>query len=337
MTIQKQVSLKPYNSFRVDVSAKYFTEITDKKQLSEIFGTHKFDKFLVIGKGCNILFTEDYDGLILLMRNKGIECIEETDEAQILDVQAGENWDDFVRYCVDNRLYGAENLSLIPGTVGAAPVQNIGAYGAEVKDIIESVEVYDVNLQKFRRFTNIQCNFDYRSSLFKYPENKQRYIISSIRFKLKKQAGFKLDYGNLKMELEKYDTVNLQTVRQAVIAIRQSKLPDVEEVPNVGSFFKNPIVSQHSYENLKQEYPQLVAYPVNDDDEQVKLAAGQLIDLCGLKGSQKGNVAVHDKQALVIISDGKASGSEILEFADNIRQKVLQKFGIKISPEVNII
>ncbi len=336
MKTKQNSSLKSYNTFAIEAKAMQFIEIEDVSELVSIFDyEQRPEKFFLIGGGSNLLFTKDFDGSVIKLNNKGIDLFFETDEHVILRVQAGEIWDDFVNYCVENNLYGVENLSLIPGTVGAAPVQNIGAYGVELKDILYSCTVFDTETSNFQTFTNEECEFGYRWSMFKKSENLGRYIITSVQFILSKQADFKLDYGNLQDEISKFEEVSLKSVRQAVIQVRQSKLPDPTELPNAGSFFKNPTISTAKFQELKASTPNLIGYPQQADT--MKLAAGQLIDLCGLKSYKLGNAAVHDRQALVLISNGLATGQDILNLAKHVQARVFEKFCINLEPEVNIL
>ena len=289
--------------------------------------------FLHIGGGSNLLFTKDYDGLILHSRIEGIEVTEEDDRFVSVRVGAGVVWDDFVAYCVEHGWYGAENLSLIPGEVGASAVQNIGAYGVEVKDLITAVEA--VNIQaKERVYLVEECGYTYRNSIFKRPENKATFV-TYVRFRLSKEEHYTLDYGTIRQELEKYPSLTLSVVRKVIIAIRESKLPDPKVMGNAGSFFMNPIVPKEELEALQQEYPRIPYYELADG--RVKIPAGWMIDQCGWKGKALGPAAVHDKQALVLVNRGGAKGSDIIALSDAVRASVREKFGIDIHPEVNFI
>lgn len=279
------------------------------------------------------MFSKDYDGLILHSRIEGIEVTEEDERSVSVRVGAGIVWDDFVAYCVERGWYGAENLSLIPGEVGASAVQNIGAYGVEVKDLITAVET--VNIQGEKRVYSVEeCEYAYRNSLFKRPENKSVFV-TYVRFRLSKEAHYTLDYGTIRQELDKYPELTLPVVRKVIIDIRESKLPDPKVMGNAGSFFMNPIVPKEKLAALQQEYPQIPYYELTDG--RVKIPAGWMIDQCGWKGKSLGPAAVHDKQALVLVNKGGAKGSDIIALSDAVRASVREKFGIDIHPEVNLI
>ena len=295
-------SLLPYNTFGIDVSAARFLEYSSVEELKKLIVQGAIvTPFLHIGGGSNLLFTKDYDGLILHSRIEGIEVTEEDEHSVSVRVGAGVVWDDFVAYCVEHGWYGTENLSLIPGEVGASAVQNIGAYGVEVKDLITAVE---------------ECGYTYRNSIFKRPENKSAFV-TYVRFRLSKKEHYTLDYGTIRQELEKYPALTLSVVRKVIIDIRESKLPDPKVMGNAGSFFMNPIVPKEKLEALQQEYPRIPYYELAED--RVKIPAGWMIDQCGWKG-----------KAL-------AKGSDILALSDAVRASVHEKFGIDIHPEVNLI
>ena len=286
-----------------------------------------------IGGGSNLLFTKDYDGLILHSRIGGIEVTAEDSQTVSLRVGAGVVWDDFVACCVEHGWYGAENLSLIPGEVGASAVQNIGAYGVEVKDLITAVET--VNIQGYGRVYSVEeCEYAYRSSIFKRPENKSVFV-TYVRFRLSKEERYTLDYGTIRQELAKYPAPTLPIVRKVIIEIRESKLPDPKVMGNAGSFFMNPIVAKEKLEALQRDYPRIPYYELPDG--RVKIPAGWMIDQCGWKGKSLGPAAVHDKQALVLVNRGGAKGSDIVALSDAVRASVRDKFGIDIHPEVNVI
>lgn len=286
-----------------------------------------------IGVGSNLLFTKDYDGLILHSRIGGIEVTAEDSQTVSLRVGAGVVWDDFVACCVEHGWYGAENLSLIPGEVGASAVQNIGAYGVEVKDLITAVET--VNVQGYGRVYSVEeCEYAYRSSIFKRPENKSVFV-TYVRFRLSKEERYTLDYGTIRQELAKYPAPTLPIVRKVIIEIRESKLPDPKVMGNAGSFFMNPIVAKEKLEALQRDYPRIPYYELPDG--RVKIPAGWMIDQCGWKGKSLGPAAVHDKQALVLVNRGGAKGSDIVALSDAVRASVRDKFGIDIHPEVNVI
>ncbi len=264
------------------------------------------------------------------MNNKGIALKDEDADTVTLEVQAGEIWDDFVRYCVSNNYYGVENLSYIPGTVGATPVQNIGAYGSEVKDCISKVYAVDIYSLENKTFTNQECQFSYRNSIFK---QTKKYIITKVEFVLKKHAKLNLEYANLKNILA--DNLSISQLRNEIIKIRKNKLPDPQEIPNAGSFFKNPIVELADYELLKRQNPKLVSFKTSDG--KMKLAAGQLIEFAGYKGYTNGRVGVHDKQALVLVKHENGTGQNVAELAKEIQTKIFQKFNINLEPEVLIL
>ena len=327
-------SLLPYNTFGIDVRATCFFEYGAEDELCDFLRDKKLpESYLHVGRGSNLLFTKDFDGLILHSHIQGIEILAEDDEHVRVRVGAGMLWDDFVDYCVKHGWYGAENLSLIPGEVGAAAVQNIGAYGVEVKDLIESVEGIDVCGEK-RIYTNAECGYAYRDSIFKHQENVSVFV-TYVHFVLSKKTCFSLDYGTVRKELEKYPSIDLQTVRHVIISIRQAKLPNPKELGNAGSFFKNPLVARCQLNALQALYPDMPYYDI--DAEWVKIPAGWLIEQCGWKGKSLGHAAVHARQALVLVNLGGATGAEIVALAKAIRNSVYDKFQINIQPEVNIM
>ena len=327
-------SLLPYNTFGIDVSASRFLEYASVAELKEYIAQGAVTTpFLHIGGGSNLLFTKDYDGLILHSRIGGIEVTAEDSQTVSLRVGAGVVWDDFVACCVEHGWYGAENLSLIPGEVGASAVQNIGAYGVEVKDLITAVET--VNVQGYGRVYSVEeCEYAYRSSIFKRPENKSVFV-TYVRFRLSKEERYTLDYGTIRQELAKYPAPTLPIVRKVIIEIRESKLPDPKVMGNAGSFFMNPIVAKEKLEALQRDYPRIPYYELPDG--RVKIPAGWMIDQCGWKGKSLGPAAGHDKQALVLVNRGGAKGSDIVALSDAVRASVRDKFGIDIHPEVNVI
>ena len=325
-------SLLPYNTFGIDVSAARLLEYSSVEELYIAQGAVT-TPFLHIGGGSNLLFTKDYDGLILHSRIGGIEVTAEDSQTVSLRVGAGVVWDDFVACCVEHGWYGAENLSLIPGEVGASAVQNIGAYGVEVKDLITAVET--VNIQGYERVYSVEeCEYAYRNSIFKRPENKSVFV-TYVRFRLSKEERYTLDYGTIRQELAKYPAPTLPIVRKVIIEIRESKLPDPKVTGNAGSFFMNPIVAKEKLEALQRDYPRIPYYELPDG--RVKIPAGWMIDQCGWKGKSLGPAAVHDKQALVLVNRGGAKGSDIIALSDAVRASVRDKFGIDIHPEVNVI
>ena len=327
-------SLLPYNTCGIDVSASRFLEYASVAELKEYIAQGAVTTpFLHIGGGSNLLFTKDYDGLILHSRIGGIEVTAEDSQTVSLRVGAGVVWDDFVACCVEHGWYGAENLSLIPGEVGASAVQNIGAYGVEVKDLITAVET--VNVQGYGRVYSVEeCEYAYRSSIFKRPENKSVFV-TYVRFRLSKEERYTLDYGTIRQELARYPAPTLPIVRKVIIEIRESKLPDPKVTGNAGSFFMNPIVAKEKLEALQRDYPRIPYYELPDG--RMKIPAGWMIDQCGWKGKSLGPAAVHDKQALVLVNRGGAKGSDIVALSDAVRASVRDKFGIDIHPEVNVI
>lgn len=337
MEIRKDYSLLSHNTFGMDIKASLFIEYTSVEELKEILRRYPLEEgcWLHIGGGSNLLFKGDYPGIILHSAIKGYEILEENEQEVIVRVGAGEVWDDFVAYSVEKGWYGAENLSLIPGEVGASAVQNIGAYGMEAKDLIVNVETVEVATGEERIFTNAECAYAYRESAFKL-SLKGKYIITKVSYRLKKTPCYHLDYGNVRAELEKSGiALTLSNVREVIIKIREGKLPDPKVQGNAGSFFMNPIISRVQFEALLAEYPQMPHYEV--DAERVKIPAAWMIDQCGWKGKRLGNAGVHDKQALVLVNAGGATGEEVIRLSEAIQKSVFDKFGIRISPEVNFI
>ena len=337
MNIQKNYSLLPHNTFGMDVKASVFMEYESVEELKDLLGQSSLVEgtWLHIGGGSNLLFTKDYPGMILHSAIKGFEVVGENEEEVLVRAGAGEVWDDFVAYAVSNEWYGAENLSLIPGEVGASAVQNIGAYGVEAKDLIVEVETIEVATGKERVFRNEECGYAYRESVFKL-SLKRRHVLTHVSFRLKKSPSYHLDYGNVRAELEKRGCeLSLANVRQTIIDIRKAKLPDPKIQGNAGSFFMNPIVPRAQFEALLQTYPLMPHYEV--DAECVKIPAAWMIDQCGWKGKRLGNAGVHDKQALVLVNCGGATGAEVVRLSEEIQQSVFKMFGIQIYPEVNFI
>lgn len=337
--IRTQVSLKPYNTFGVDATASYFAEVSDVEQLKEVLRYAKDKKLplLFLGGGSNILLTKDFDGLAILLNIKGIsEEIINENEVRIT-AQAGENWHNFVQWCLEKNYGGLENLSLIPGNVGTCPMQNIGAYGVEIKDRLHHCKALNIETLEMETFSLVECSFGYRESFFKR-EGKGRYVILEVAFSLTTQHhNITTEYGAIQSELQKMGITQptIQEVAKAVIHIRQSKLPNPKEIGNAGSFFKNPVVCLAQFENIKKSYPDIPNYPTENS---VKIPAGWLIEQTGWKGKQIGNVATHSQQALVIINaTGNATGQEIFDFSEQIIQSVKEKFGIIIEREVNIL
>ena len=337
MKVFKDYPLLLHNTFGMDVKATLFIEYGSVEELKEVLRMPevKEGRWLHIGGGSNLLFTGDYPGAVLHSAIKGHEIVKENGEEVIVRVGAGEVWDDFVAYTVAQGWYGAENLSLIPGEVGASAVQNIGAYGVEAKDLITEVEAVDVNTGEERVFKNEECGYAYRESVFKL-SLKRRYVLTHVSFRLKKTPLYQLDYGNVRAELEKRGCgLTLENVRQTIIDIRNAKLPDPKIQGNAGSFFMNPMVSRSQFEALLAQYPQMPHYEV--DARRVKIPAAWMIDQCGWKGKQLGRAGVHDKQALVLVNLGGATGKEIIRLSEEIQKSVSEKFGVCISPEVNYV
>ncbi len=338
--LQEQVDLSSFNTFGIQCSARYFVSIQRLDQLKALLELDLLKKCsrLVLGGGSNLLFTKDFfDGLVIKNEIEGIEKVRETADHCWLKVGAGEAWHPFVLYCVENDLGGIENLSLIPGSVGAAPMQNIGAYGVEVKDVIESVDVFDFQTSNSKQLNNRDCAFGYRESYFKN-EGKDRFFITHVTFKLSKRNHvMKTEYGAIKDYLTKMNIneLSLRAVSDAVIAIRKSKLPDPVQIGNAGSFFKNPTITLQQYVQLKQQHTHMPMYTV--DDKHVKVPAGWLIEQCGWKGKKIGHVGVHAQQALVIVNYGGAKGEEIVTLAQSIQRSVKQNYGIELQMEVNMI
>lgn len=327
-------SLKQHNTFGIDARAKFFFEFTEPDDLLVFFNSNeslKEEKLIVIGEGSNILFLNDFDGLVIHPNIPGIQIVKEDRQNIWLEVGAGEVWDELVQYVVDFGLGGIENLSLIPGSVGAAPVQNIGAYGQEVGNVVEKVKGFDLNTKLTREFSTEQCEFRYRNSIFKNTL-KNSFIITSVVFKLEKFPEYILNYGQVEEKAKEKGEINLSTIREAVIQIRQSKLPDVKDLGNAGSFFKNPEVDLELAEGLKLQFENIPVYPAKNS--KTKLAAGWLIEKAGWKGVREGEVGVHEKQALVLVNYGNATGQQIFDFSSKIKQSVLEKFGVELEREV---
>jgi len=330
-------SLKDHNTFGIDAKAKYFFEFTEVQDLAVFLRDNRSwrdEKLIVLGEGSNILFLNDFDGLVIHPKVPGIFSVHEDRQCEWIEAGAGELWDDLVEYAVAYGLGGVENLSLIPGKVGAAPVQNIGAYGQEVCAVVEKVKGFDLEKEEIIEFKAEECRFAYRDSVFK-SHLKNRFIITSVVFRLEKFPEFKLGYGDLEAKVKEKGDVNLHTIRKAVIEIRSSKLPDVKELGNAGSFFKNPVVEASLAERLKAEFETLPVYPAGEG--KAKLAAGWLIEQAGWKGVREGNVGVHEKQALVLVNHGNATGKEVWDFSEKIKQSVYAKFGVELEREVNCV
>ena len=333
--IVRDKALEALNTFGVPAFARYYAVFADRRQLDELFSMPETEglPWYVLGGGSNVLFTGDYEGLMLQPVGKRMEAVEESGETVSVRAEAGVVWDDFVRFCVERGYGGVENLSGIPGSVGAAPVQNVGAYGAEAKDVIREVEIYLPQERTVRMLRREECAFGYRDSVFKR-ELKGRAIVLSVTFELSRMPVFRLGYGDLVQEVERLGGASPENVRRAVISIRNAKLPDPAVLGNSGSFFKNPVVAPEAAERLKARYPEMPSYPAPGGG---KLAAGWLIDRAGWKGRREGRVGVHDRQALVLVNHGGAAGSEVLELARRIVADVAEKFGVELELEVNVL
>lgn len=336
MRIEQDFSLKEYNTFHLPIRARWFMEYENEEELDKILRDEYFRecRHMHIGGGSNLLFLGDYDGVVLHSAIKGFRVTEETDRYVLLRVGAATVWDEVVAHCVSMGWAGVENLSHIPGETGAASIQNIGAYGTEIKDVIETVEAYEVETGEKRNFTHEACRYGYRSSIFKV-EEEGRYIVTHVTLKLSKQPQFSLSYGNLKDALSAYPEITLDAVRKSVIAIRKEKLPDPGVIGNAGSFFMNPVISSELFGILKKNYPDIPSYPAQEN--MVKIPAGWLIEQCGFKGKSYGEVGVYDKQALVLVNLGEATGTDIAMLAESIRREVARNFGIEIVPEVKYV
>ncbi|SHJ27138.1 UDP-N-acetylmuramate dehydrogenase [Arenibacter nanhaiticus] len=337
MRVQKDFSLKEYNTFRIDVKAKCFLEVSSMEALQQALQLYRNDDIFILGGGSNILITQDINAVVLYINIKGISVISEDDDHVILKVNAGENWHEMVLWTLDQNYGGLENLSLIPGNTGTAPIQNIGAYGVELKDSFISCEALEIATLKLSTFDREACQFGYRDSYFKN-EGKGRFVITSVCFKLTKRNHKKnVAYGAIESELRQrnIDNPSIKDISNAVIAIRKSKLPDPKELGNSGSFFKNPIINKQEFDKFTINWPEAPFYKVSQN--QYKIPAGWLIEQCGFKGKQFGDAGVHKNQALVLVNYGNASGGEIIALANKIMTAVMERFKIRINPEVNII
>ncbi|MCO5229788.1 MAG: UDP-N-acetylmuramate dehydrogenase [Chitinophagales bacterium] len=338
MKIETLVNLRPYNTFGIDTIAKAFAILKEKEDLFQLKSLkEQYGEILILGGGSNVLFTDNYNGIVIHNQLSGIEILSEDDQYIHLKVASGIHWHSFVLHTIENNWGGIENLSLIPGTVGAAPMQNIGAYGVEVKSVITNVTAYDIDKEIFVTFDNHSCQFGYRESIFKHIENKGKYFITDVTFRLQKNpANFNTSYGDIQKVINDNNyAITLKNISDTVIQIRKQKLPDPKELGNAGSFFKNPEISNKEAETLIQKYPQMPHYSLAN--EKTKVPAAWLIEQCGWKGLIVGNTGNHFQQALVIVNYGNATGQEIKQHAQNVQKSVFEKFNIVLQTEVNFI
>ena len=336
MLSSSNISLKPFNTFGIDVKAKKYLSVETMEELKSVLQQHYASELFILGGGSNMLLTKDIDKTVVHLNLSGKKVLEETSNEVIVQAMAGENWHQFVMWCLEKGFGGLENLSLIPGNVGTAPIQNIGAYGVELKDSFSSCTALDVQSLEEKNFTLEECRFGYRESVFK-SNLRDKFIITSVRFRLSKNGHtLKTSYGAIDTFLEKegIKDPSIKDVSNAVIKIRQSKLPDPRFLGNSGSFFKNPVISNKEFSVLLEKFPEVPHYPMND--ELVKIPAGWLIERAGLKGYREGNAGVHEKQALVLVNYGNATGQEVLNLSKKVQQKIKEKFQIELQPEVNI-
>ncbi len=342
MQIIENISLKPYNTFAINAKAKYFSSFSSLNELQQLLAFEnekretRNEKRFILSAGSNILFTKNFDGLVLKNDLKGIEVVREDEAYYYVKAAAGENWHQFVLYCIEKNFAGIENLSLIPGNVGATPMQNIGAYGVEVKDVFEELEAYNIQENAVVKFSLSDCEFGYRESIFKR-RYKDKFVILNVTYRLRKHPVYNTSYGAIKDELEKMGVkeLSIQVISQAVINIRSSKLPDPKEIGNAGSFFKNPTISKKQFDEVKKIFRTMPGYVL--DENHIKVAAGWLIEQCGWKGFRTGDAGCHAKQALVLVNYGNAKGEEIYELSEKILSSVKDKFNIQLEREVNII
>jgi UDP-N-acetylmuramate dehydrogenase len=331
--MEQNISLKSYNTFAIDAKAKQFAVFRSADELAALVDLHQ--KMLILGGGSNILFTKDFDGLVCKNEISGIDIVKEDPHHVYVKAGAGENWHSFVMFCIERDLAGVENLSLIPGSVGASPMQNIGAYGVEIKDVFHDLEAFHISSKRIVTFSHADCGFGYRESVFKN-KLKGEYAILSVTFRLNKIPKFNTSYGAIASELERMNVeVSIRSISQAVINIRTSKLPDPRVIGNAGSFFKNPTLALAEYSVLKNSFPEVPSYP--QEDGSFKIAAGWLIEQCGWKGFRRGDVGCHERQALVLVNYGNASGRDVYELSEEIKVSVVKKFGVVLEREVNII
>jgi UDP-N-acetylmuramate dehydrogenase len=338
MNIIENYSLKKLNTFGIEVKAKYLVELFSVTEFQELLAADFFKKIpkMILGGGSNILFTQNYDGAVLKNNILGIELVSQDEDHYYVKAGAGENWHQFVLYCIEHNYAGVENLSLIPGNVGAGPMQNIGAYGVELKDIFFELDALNIETLQVEKFRINDCKFGYRESVFKNTA-KDRYVIISVTFCLNKIPKFNTSYGAIEQEIEAMGVkeVSIKAVSDAVCHIRTKKLPDPQEIGNAGSFFKNPVIAKEKYKELKEKFSDIVGYETSGSE--IKLAAGWLIEQCGWKGQRVGDAGVHKNQALVLVNYGKSNGKEIFDLSGKILVSVKEKFDVTLEREVNII
>ena len=338
MNIKENYSLKHLNTFGIDVLARYYAEPSSVEEIRELLAIPEYKNIpkLILGGGSNILFTKNYDGIVLKIALKGIKIIKEDNVSYYIQAGAGENWHRFVLHCIKNNYAGIENLSLIPGNAGAAPIQNIGAYGVELESVFAGLDAINILNGNLETFTKADCKFGYRNSVFKN-ELSNKYIICSVTLKLRKKPVFNTSYGAIQQELDKMgvEKLSIKAISDAVCNIRKSKLPDPAEIGNAGSFFKNPQVSNEKFEELKSKYSDITGY--RNSETETKLAAAWLIDRCGWKGKRVGDAGVHKNHALVLANYGNATGKEIYELSEKIYNSVQGTFGIGLEREVNVV
>jgi UDP-N-acetylmuramate dehydrogenase len=335
MSLIDNFSLKQLNTFGIDADAKKFSAFNSPDELQDLVDASGKSRIMILGGGSNILLTKNFDGYVLKNEISGIDIVKEDEHHAYVKAGAGENWHEFVIFCIERNLAGVENLSLIPGNVGASPMQNIGAYGVEIKDVFHDLEAFHIKSRKIRTFSHADCGFAYRERVFKN-KHKGEYVILNVTYRLNKIPEYHTSYGAIGEELKKMNQgVSIQTISQAVINIRSSKLPDPKKIGNAGSFFKNPTLPAREFDNLVKAHPGVPAYP--QEDGSVKIAAGWLIEQCGWKGYRKGDAGCHERQALVLVNYGNASGKEIFDLSEEIRVSVMKKFNVSLEREVNII
>ena len=335
MQISKNASLKSHNSFGIDVDCRYLVKLHNIQDIDEVLAAKQFRNIprLILGGGSNVLFRKNYDGLVILVSNAGIQLLDEDEQNFYIQASAGENWHHFVQHCLQHGWAGLENLSLIPGTVGAAPMQNIGAYGVELSDRFHALSAIDLSTSERLSFDRKACQFGYRDSLFK--RQRGRYLITDITVKLARQPEWTLDYAGIRESLKESEPVTAIAISDAVCRLRRSKLPDPEVLGNAGSFFKNPVVSQQLHKQLSDRYPDIPAWPA--EQSRYKLSAAWLIEQCGWKGKRREDAGLYDKHALILVNYGHASGAALWQLAESVMHSVEDRFGISLEPEPLIL